>query len=363
MEKEYLKFIQGEITLYSISLSISDLINATTVDYYNSKTGEGYQRPLVPAHYRKIAYYLQKSNNPVLPTAILTAVDPEQLEERRTLQISGKLRVVDGQHRIEGIRYLMEIDKEAFDKISHYTFPALVMVIPAEKRIHEINAFININKAGKPVSTDLAVELRDKIRKQNFDATKENLIEAIATRVTQDLNKRKESVWFNLIRLGDEDAKGKSISINAFHQSIQAIVYNYMYKKEVNIEKAEDVDGLVEEITLLLINSWKAVAKKWKPCFNYEPLVNIKMYNIQKGIGVFSLHMVLEKLILESDTERNKLLLSDVVVNKFETLLDKSQVLEEDWLIGGRFSTYNSKSGFSLISELISNQKNIDRKM
>lgn len=354
MEKEYIKIPQGEIILYSISLSVEELIENTTVEYYDSETEEGYQRPLVPAHYRNIANYLRRSKNAFLPTAILTAVDPDQIKEGHSLRIRDKLRVVDGQHRIEGIKYLKEIDILAYNRISGYIFPSLVMVVPEDQKIHEINAFININKAGKPVSTDLAVELRDKIRKQRIELTKDNLIESVATRVTKEINKRQESIWYELIRAGDEPAKGKSISINAFHQSIFEIVHSYIHFKKVEIEDFRDVDELVQDLTIFLMEAWKRVSHHWKECFKNKKIENIKQYNIQKGIGVFSLHMVLNGFI-ESEKE------DEIILDNFERVLRDSQVKYHDWSIGGIFSAYNSSTGFKKIYKYILNEEKLER--
>ncbi|WP_127550590.1 DGQHR domain-containing protein [Paenibacillus amylolyticus] len=352
MNKEYIRIQQGDVTMYSISLSIEDLITRTNVEYYNSDSGEGYQRPLVPAHYRRIATYLEKSENPVLPTAILTAVNPEQIKEGRTLVIDGNLRVVDGQHRIEGIKYIAKYNQEAFLKIKDYIFPSLVMVISEEQKIHEINAFININKAGKPVSTDLAVQLKEKIRKENIDLTKENLYESVATRVSEELNKYKHSVWFDLIRLGDQPAKGKSISINAFHQSLIDLVHTYIFVNQLHVKSFKDVEEIVSELTEIINDVWRGIENRWRQCFKYESQLNIKKYNIQKGIGVFSLHIVLNEIILKN-RQHNE------VMKKFNKVLMQSQVQEDDWLVGGRFSTYNSSSGFRKIAQYIFNDEDL----
>jgi len=353
MEKDYVKFMQNSFASYAISLTVEELVERTTVEYYDSVTGKGYQRPLVPSHYRKIAKYLQLSKNPVLPTAILTAVDPEQIIEGSTISIKGDLRVVDGQHRIEGIKYLKKLDEQAFRNISSFDFPVLVMIVPPEQKVHEINAFININKTSKPVSTDLAVQLKDKIRGENIDLILGDLNTAIATKVSQRLNKQKDSIWYELIKVGDEKTKGRTISINAFHQSLRNIIDTYLSFNEIDIINLDDFNDIVEDISYIVSRAWELIQKKWPECFIYE--VQPNKYNIQKGIGVYSLHEVLSENLKQCKGNSDRTLL------KFKEVLVISQVQSSDWKVGGKFSPYNSKNGFNQIAKYVNNEiVNID---
>lgn len=347
MDKEYIKMTQEHFSFYSVSLSVHELINNTFVDYYNSETGAGYQRPLVPAHYRKIAKYLQMSPHPILPTAILAAVDPEQIIEGRSLRVEGKLRIVDGQHRIEGIKYLQKLDEDSFERICRFDFPVQIMVISPRQKIHEINAFININKTSKPVSTDLAVQLRDKIRGDNLELILSNLIESIATKVAQNLNKSKSSIWFQLIKVGDEKTQGRTISINAFHQSLFEITENYLLYKSEPIESIDDYYDVVEDISYLINRAWEIITKRWNDCFYNSP--SQAKYNIQKGIGVYSLHGILSDVIKEAKGS------TDDALRLFAKTLLESQVKSSDWKIGGKFSPFNSRSGFQKITDYIKN--------
>lgn len=237
MRKKFNVVKQNGFEIYSVSLSINELIDNTTVEYFNPNTGNGYQRALSPAHFRKIAKYLQDNSNAILPTSILTAVDPNQakpvveqnqVEEEEYLNISGKLRVVDGQHRIEGIKYLKDHNALAYEKIKDYSFSTLIMVISPENKVYEIESFININKTSKPVSTDLAIQLRDKIKGNDITKILKDINTSIAMKICQNLNSSSNSIWFQSIKLGNDTLKGKTISINAFHLSVIGVVDNYI---------------------------------------------------------------------------------------------------------------------------------------
>lgn len=353
MEKKFVKVQQEQITLYMVKLNVEELTNKTTVEYYNSLTDEGYQRPLVPSHYRKIAKYLQESTYPILPTAILTAVNPDQVEviDENFLNIKGDLRVVDGQHRIEGMRYLEKINFDAFQKLYDYSFPVLIMVVPPEKKIYEINAFININKTSKPVSTDLAIQLKDKIRGADINLILDNLNESIATKVSQRLNNTKGSVWYELIKVGDHNTKGRTISINAFHQSLFLLINNYLKYNNIKFGDPDQFKDVVEDLTYIVSRAWEVIYAKWTDCFKLKKDNSDKGYNIQKGIGVYPLHQILG----ESVTEQNYT--SDEIINVFQRTIRNSDVQVIDWKVGGNFSIYNSKSGFGKIAEYIKNNK------
>lgn len=351
LEKEYILITQQEFRMYSITLTVDELIEQTEVEYYDSKTNKGYQRPLIPSHYRKIAKYLQ-SSDPILPTAILTAVNPTQITEGRQIIINGKLRVVDGQHRIQGIKHLKDTDMKAFQKIKDFLFPVLMMVISEDDKTHEINAFININKTGKKVSTDLAIQLRDKIRGGNLTLIKDNLNESIATKVSQNVSKDPNSLWFEMIKFGDKNTKGKTISINAFNKSIKEIINNYLITNNYTDESLtyNDFDKIVEEVTLLVTRAWDIISQVWPGCFNSNMVDPNSEYNIQKGIGVFSLHIILGEQINLSDGD------VDNALKLFHSKLSNSQTEEKHWLLGGDFSLYNSNTGFKHIANYIKNE-------
>jgi DGQHR domain-containing protein len=340
--------------MYVISMKVEELIDHTTVAYYDSNNPEddGYQRPLVPSHYRKIAKYFQMQSEPILPPAILTAADPGSIEEDGVLlSIGGKLRVVDGQHRIEGIRYLKKVDITSFGKIEEYQFPVIIMIIKPEQKVHEIETFININSKGKKVSTDLAIQLRDKIRdkqKINFEDNMQ-LIEATKTKVSNFLNKKIDSIWYESIRVGDEFSKGRPISINAFNDSLDTLVSSYI--EYHNVKDIIKLDNIVEDLAELITNAWELIIIKWKNCFmNAGRRSYSKQFNIQKGIGVIPLHTILGEKVKEANGDM------DTALNNFNEVLKISRVKSNDWVVGGKFSALNSRVGFQLLIKYLKNE-------
>lgn len=358
LEKKYVKIKQGKFWMYLISFTAEELIEYTAVHFFKPvQDNKGYQRQLIANHYRKIAKYLESEADPILPPAILTATDPEFIsEENGLLKIQKVIRVVDGQHRIQGLRYLKQINDNAFEKISDYEFPVILMVINNGQKIHEVNTFVNINSKGKKVSTDLAILLRDRIREEEFNERIEYLSEkefeeVIATKITKKLNELSNTVWFNSIKMAaGEDDKGKPISINAFNQSLKDLIKQYI-KASAAERTVEEINTIVDELSQLIASAWDSVLKKWKECFSLNNTVkHNELFNIQKGIGVYPIHQILAECMMQNDSS------IDDALNEFRKILKSSHVEYTDWKIGGILSSYNSRAGFKTIASFIKNE-------
>ncbi|MCV5754768.1 hypothetical protein OFN51_38810, partial [Escherichia coli] len=68
-----------------------------------------------------------------------------------TLPFDEKLQIVDGQHRIEGLRYAIE--EKGVDYLRDFPIPFVIMETP--NRVVEMNQFRTINGTAKAVRTDL----------------------------------------------------------------------------------------------------------------------------------------------------------------------------------------------------------------
>ncbi|PFA62923.1 hypothetical protein CN378_17945 [Bacillus sp. AFS015802] len=347
MNRNYIKLEQFGLEMYMVSLTIEDLIEHYKIDLYDPKTDDGYQRPPIPPHFRNIGKYLKKEN-PILPSAILAAVSEDQIKElsENLLEINGKIRIVDGQHRIEGFKYLNKIDENRFMEMRNFQFPVIILKINENQRLHEINTFIDINSKGKKVSTDLAIRLRDKNRNENAEFLNEHsqVIESIATNVTLELNNSlKSPQWLHSIKTSPNEYNN-IISINAFNTSLFPLIKSILKDKE--IKSIDDIKELSTMIFNLLVESWNVIYKKWSNCFTDTQGFK-KEYNLQKGIGVHSLHLVLNNCYINANYSLNKTL------ENFIGIIDESPATYQDWISGGKLSGYNSASGFSKIAKYI----------
>lgn len=354
MKKPAIEFRQFDLKMYLLTLSIEELVENTYVNVFNSETSEGYQRPLDPNHYKKITKYLKSEDSPILPPTILTAIDEEKIVfESNYLYIEDKLRLVDGQHRIEGFKYLKKVAYERYEELKDMEMPVTVMAIENKKEIYEVNTFIDINSKGKRVSTDLAIRLRDSIRNQvQMYKTKSDLIESISTKTALSINNDNNlSIWYDSIKVSPE-VKGKIISINAFCRSLFPIIDKMLEVKGIDFTNVnnETLNTLVKETSDLVNLTWEIVENKWSECFSkYSPRFN-KNYNLQKGTGTYSIHLLMNQCLEECNGNIEDSL------KQFKTTIGNSIVKSSDWITGGIFSGYSSQSGFKYIAEQIKNK-------
>lgn len=80
-------------------------------------------------------------------------------------------------------------------------------------------------------------------------------------------------------------------------------------------------------------------------------------YNIKKGIGVFPLNEILSKSLKSSNGNL------EVALTDFSRIINNSKVVCDNWIIGGDFSAFNSKSGFKTIEEYITNKKSFNEEI
>ena len=108
---------QGDLILYATSIKVKDLVaeNFYSVETLDpeDKNDAGYQRLLNTARAKKLADYIikgQERNDAFLPTSVLLATDKTISfdETNNTIEIQpalvGPFSVVDGQHRLEGLK-------------------------------------------------------------------------------------------------------------------------------------------------------------------------------------------------------------------------------------------------------------------
>ena len=188
IEKENIKIKQDDVEIIITSFNIRQLIDFTKPDIYNLATSsEGYQRPINNNHVKGIMEYLRNEQYSILPTSMVMAIDKDEdvfkYHNNRSFSFSGYLRIVDGQHRIEAIRRIVrELEeelaisdseeemteiREQLNYILEWEFPVNIMLLNKDDnwdRYVEIRAFVDINKKGKTVATDLADTNMGKIR-------------------------------------------------------------------------------------------------------------------------------------------------------------------------------------------------------
>lgn len=354
MSYRYLKLEQDGIEMYLFKMNIDELLRESQVLRYDASSGENYQRPPIPAHYRKIANYLLHNDNPIMPTAILAAIDKNQiLDENNEISFNKKIRIVDGQHRILGMKclndgYTKNSNKRYEELKCKFDFPVVLLALENNDSFVEVDAFININSKGKSVKTDLAEALKSqkffKSRKQlEKIPVDEDFKNAIAMEISTDINSSNQ-FWKGLIIQPDELGKRnvQPISVLAFMRAIRPVLDKIIgEKKELSVEERLDIEERVENV---ISSAWDYVIDKWPSCFKNGKREFDQTYNICKGIGVVALFSILADSLGKDDS-----------LQVFHDTIANSKVNDSDWLVGGNFTGFASQQGFAKVKEYILN--------
>ncbi|MBX9459794.1 MAG: DGQHR domain-containing protein [Brevundimonas sp.] len=156
---------QGTLKLFATSIPVRDLLepgffSVETLDPEDTED-RGYQRLLNTARAKRLADYVvqgQDTQDAFLPTSIFLATDRtiEFNSTDNTIQFDtaavGPFSVVDGQHRLEGLRLAAARDPRVLD------FEAPVNIAVELPRIAQMCHFLIVNTTQK--SVDKSVEQR-----------------------------------------------------------------------------------------------------------------------------------------------------------------------------------------------------------
>jgi DGQHR domain-containing protein len=316
---------------------------------HDQKIEKGYQRAPEKGRIEKIKNYLQvEVKDPLFPTGILVSarkplnfrkfeISSKKTKERKNdfgeLEINQTLYIIDGQHRIEAFKDIMERESLA----SRYGYIELPIVILSNFNYkEEVEQFFVINSRQKAIKTDLAQRIFIEITK-NDDQT--NLIsekdkwQMPAVTIVDELNKDENSHWYGLIGLPDDDKdvrKERVITQNSFVKSLKPFFVGSTKKWNYSSETSEDGKKIVKECKKLINNYWDVIEKVWEDAF-----VNKKNYILFKTVGVFSLHLLLALYL----SDHPKLSDEEAISNIKNLLIyakNENKLRDEFWQVGNR---------------------------
>lgn len=333
------------------------------IDYYERIPGErdkGYQRRLFENAVEKIkGFVLQETRNPLLPTAIL-ANSRVPLDFKKTsssvgiLHIKNVLYIIDGQHRYEAWKSMMETTALE-DEWGDYEFP--IIVLSNFEEYQEVEQFYVINSRQKRIKTDLAQRHLLELAKREETSKlvpQSSYWQLYATKMVDILNEQLDNVWKGKIILpsdGKDLRKAKIISQNSFVSSLKP----FFTGKGTTIfnMKDESPDGAkLEEWAELLARFWSIVADIYPQAIKYP-----HDYSIMKTVGAFSLHLFLQKELSRPDPGNktaifNRIgdLLSQAAEGDFPLSFWKSRVPDHIKEQGKYAGGYSSSAGHNRIA-------------
>jgi len=276
--------------MYITTMKAVDLLASYRTDRWGEDNPKGYQRALVPIRVRKAMTYLLKEEG-VFPTSILVNVrgkiefKPKQridnFAEFGELVISPEslpFSIVDGQHRLEGLKEAREEDP----KFEDYPIPVTIVNLPDVYT--EMRQFYIINTRQKGVPTDLVqrhlYEMSEKMGKPTLLLLEgqKAVLTAEAIPVVDLLRADSRSPWYNRIQLPGEKKQANHI----IKQRPLADSIAYILKSRPSFRRKSP-----KELTDDLTNYWNALKQIFPEAFE-DP----KDFTVQKTPGVYSLHMI-----------------------------------------------------------------------
>jgi DGQHR domain-containing protein len=280
-----------DVNLYVTAISLRDLLGRFDSDTYSSDNQSGYQRPVTKSRLRKISHYVREEEG-TLPTSIVLCVrQPNRARFESADGATGTLTidagipmwVVDGQHRLYGLRRALEKDKAKW--LLDYQLP--VVIVDGIDAYEEMRTFHVINTRHKGVPTDVVDRHLLTMREAEGPALIEregekNYLRGRATLLADRMNDDESSPWRGLIRMpGDPPKPEYMLKQHSFVTSLEPFLRDGFVKRVSDDEAAQ-----------LLLNYWNAARSIWKTAFETP-----KDYVLQKPLGAGVLHQILPDIL------------------------------------------------------------------
>lgn len=348
---------QGQLTLYSTSLKVSDLLipgfySVETLDP-ESDNDKGYQRLLNRSRAKRLADYIvsgQETKDAFLPTSVFMAThknidfNPTDNTIEIDIEAIGSFSVVDGQHRIEGLKMAAEKDSRVLD------FEVPVNIAINLPKIAQMCHFLIVNTTQKSVEKGVeqriiarltqALEVEDipSLPKWISTTIKKGEDEQ-ALKYVDFLNSDSESPWLNKIKMANQESADGSVNQQSFVKSIKK--YVLVANNPISIQPSDKQHKI-------FLNYWKAITNILGVD---EPTVLFK-YN---GVELFCRFSV---------PFFNKMInMPDFKVSTMEKLLEQTfENMEGDnagvghtefWVKGSRASFLNSGALSAINAEMV----------
>jgi DGQHR domain-containing protein len=347
-----IKTNQTETTLFVGVAPAAKLLKVTSVDFYNPKLSptdrkQGYQRPPERSRITKIGSYLISDDGfRIFPTAVLLAsrIPIEYNKTQGTISLSSDnpLQIVDGQHRLAGLKYAIE--EKGTKELEEFSIPFVIIETP--EKLTEMTQFRIVNGTAKSVRTDLVnmILTATYADSQRADIPKKDQWRIVVSNVVDRLVKSNDSPWKDAISLPGGNGSG-IIPATSFITSLRPV---YVWLKEIIMDtRCKSLDDEIDYLYNVIVEYWNAV-KEVVP----EPFNTPDDYVLQKTPGIFSMHKLLKHLLGNMYLGRR-----DFSKENFgEYLKESPEITDADfWKADAkRASVYGSMKGFEELYQLIS---------
>ena len=294
MKLKVLRLEQKGVPVYLSILPAHVLVDEerARVDRWSPSNPKGYQRPVLDRRANEAALYLIKADG-WFPTSILISIREEaKFEEPKkingfeegflNIQDSSILWIIDGQHRVEGLRRAIE---KGSQELKDYQVP--VAIVLNTNVFDEMRMFYIVNTRAKSVPGDIADRLlQQSLEKKGELWLKESesstrsqkaFLQARATNIVDYLIDNCP-VWKDFVAVPGA-VKPHHLAIKQ-HTLVSSLLEGAL--KDHSVERLDD-----KSIGSLLNSYWQALAAAFPEAFS-EP----ENYSIRRTTGLYSLHML-----------------------------------------------------------------------
>jgi DGQHR domain-containing protein len=259
---------QGDLALYATALKVKDIVsnNFYSVETLDPEEDTGYQRILNVARAKKLADYIiagQDNRDAFLPTSVFLATDKDIKFDEATNTIEfdtsfvGPFSVVDGQHRLEGLKLAAQKDPRVLE------FETPVNIAVNLPKIAQMCHFLIVNTTQK--SVDRSVEQRIIARLsaaldvEDLPTLPKWILKVVereevmkAVRLVDYLNEADGSPWKGKVLVANSESDGATINQRSF---VKAVV-KYVLTGNNPLATFNDF----EKEKQIFLNYWKAIA-------------------------------------------------------------------------------------------------------
>ena len=334
---------QGNLTLYLTYVTPDDLFNNNfyTVDKLEPRTQEGYQRILDERRASRLTRHLTEANDlgyAHLPTTIFLATDKslEYDEDSKILTFDtekvGPFSIVDGQHRIEGLR--KAIDKKP--KMRHFQLP--VTIASSLDNTHQMYHFYIVNTT--QVSVDASMVQQITRRFTEMEGVEELPYipfwlqrriaggrDASSLRMVEFLNEDPDSPLYGLVQMANDPDRRNKIK--------QSSIVNVVSKEVLvasNPLSVQETDP--DRAARILLNYFRAIDRMFVDGRNRKKTV------VYKSNGIF-FFLGISKWVFNAIYSSTKDFTIKSITQIIERALDEldeeyRQIGSADWWMPGR---------------------------
>ncbi len=333
---------QGKLSLYTTSITVRNLMQEGfySIEHLDPETGQtGYQRLLQKNRAKRLRDYIikgQEEKDAFLPTSVFLATEENIAfnAENNTITFDideiGGFSVVDGQHRLEGLRLAAEKNDDVYD------FELPVNIAYNLPHIDQMCHFLIVNTTQKSVDKGIEQQIISRLTKLNGLETRLTLpkwIQNIIDRGDVDralefvkyLNETEGSPWQGKIRLGTQ-LKTPKITING--HSFVKMIENHIMPESHPLHHIDDP----ERERGAFLNYWKAISNLLEPDDGAQTV-------LYKHIGtllfsMFSIHFFHKMNAINDGYEVEKM--ETLLQNCFDNMDGEYEgVGSSDWWLSG----------------------------